>query len=426
MSTQGPATALSHGDSGTLPITPRIERLLARGALSALGTISPVLRVLFSGLRFPIGSRVELLTALGGPTRLLTVGGSDGQASVVSPLDVMDTWSDLDSFFPMRSLQEVASRVLANPRRYTRQLAVTAIGSRRLSEVRFGSEPELSAQDVTAGTQVLALPSGPVPAGIFLDALGDPSILSDAGILDPDLSDALRRWNEALAAALRQRTRQQALDAARLSEDKARLAGEAQGRAAEAERAVAGARTTTETQQAVDMACAAADEARTAAEEALRAAQQAAGLAASLPGDVEAQQARERAEVAALAAMSADAQAQNSCRRARDIASIGLATIRGHVTETDPFFDDDVDGATIEVRNLGFAEIANAYGNTDGGGNYSVTGRFGHSARLGSSRVLVTMSSGSSWGDVTLSKTIEVGGDSPPAVNFSFDAPGFE
>lgn len=53
-------------------------------------------------------------------------------------------------------------------------------------------------------------------------------------------------------------------------------------------------------------------------------------------------------------------------KRARDIASISIVIICGHVNEEDPCCDDDVDGATIEMCNVYYPEIPCQTTTTDG------------------------------------------------------------
>ena len=85
-----------------------------------------------------------------------------------------------------------------------------------------------------------------------------------------------------------------------------------------------------------------------------------------------------------------------------------------------------MDGATIEVCNVYYPEIPCQTTTTDGNGNYCVTGRFGHSSRVGCANVQVIMLSGSGWGNISQTKQVTVCSHSPSNVNFSFDVPGSE
>ena len=48
---------------------------------------------------------------------------------------------------------------------------------------------------------------------------------------------------------------------------------------------------------------------------------------------------------------------QVAYKRARDIVSITIVIICGHINKEDPCCDDDVDGVTIEAYNVYYPEI---------------------------------------------------------------------
>jgi hypothetical protein len=237
---------------------------------------------------------------------------------------------------------------------------------------------------------------------------------------------AFMEWARELAEAIANQHREAALAAAASAKAHAVAAENAANAALSSEKDVGASNTSAQAQQAVDQTCASATQAASEAQAAANDAATACAHAGSVPGNVEAQNACSEAQSAAIRAQSAANLASSACNRARDVASIGFAFIHGHVTEEDDCCDDDWSGATIEVVNVNYPEIPAQTTTTDGNGNYSVTGRFGHSSRVGCSVVRVTMYAGADGGDVSQSKQVTVCSSSPAAVNFTFDAPGSE
>jgi hypothetical protein len=392
-----------------------------------LGNGAPIFRAMFTGIQFPIKDRRELTIKAGGEQRVLTIPNSEGGEIVYSLLDILDAVPELDKFFPMQSAEDVAkqfARMEIRRKRERKTSPLLKIKGKHISEIH--RKPVLPIYEPTLKTQFAGFSNQAATGATLLSALKDSEGQAILRALSPEHYQILLRWIEWLHDYIISRERNAALAAATRAEEQANAAEAAANAALDATRNVATSPTNELAQQAVDQACTAADQAVHAATEAANAAAESCSHAGAVPDDTEAQAACSRARAAASRAQAAADRARGACQRARDIASIGMVTICGHVTEEDPCCNDDWSGATIEVCNVNYPEIPCSTTTTDGNGNYCVTGRFGHSSRVGCSTVSVTMNAGPSGGDVSQTKQISVCSSSPANVDFTFDAPGTE
>lgn len=398
-----------------------------------LGKGAPIFRAMLGGVEYPIEDREDLIAKAGGEDRLVVVPDPDGGQRVYALLDLLDAFPQLDQLFPIESAASLAMRfaVLERKRREEgKPSPLLKIDGKHMEElIRKRSEdkgrPRLPLTRTELRIPIVGLAKEAVTGAALLKALEDIEsgkgnvLKAGGGIRIPDWLIELIR---ALIEYIRNYHREAALAAAASAQQQAAIA-EAAADAAESKVSdVAGASTNTQAQQAVTEVCTKAQEAADAAQQAANFAATACAHAGSVPDDTEAQIACSNAQTAASQANSDANRAQDACDKAQDIASISIVTICGHVNEEDDCCDDDVSGAHITVCNLDYPEIPCQSTTTDGNGNYCVTGRFGHSSRIGCANVRVTMRA---YG-VTINKQITVCSSSPSNVNFSFDAPGWE
>ncbi len=401
------------------PTAPNPFCILGRGA--------PIFTAMFSGVEFPVKDRDDLIHKAGGKDRLLIIQNPAGGEIVYSLMDVLDSYPGLEKLFPMQSAESLAAqfaRLEIRRKRDRKTSPLLKIGGKHISElnrtrVSFRPQPRRK-------IQFAGFPKSAPTGAALIQAFRDEEGLAILKGMPIDSYQFFEKWLDWLFEHLFSSERRAALAAATRAEEQANAAETAADAATQSTMDVAGAPTNEAAQQAVDETCSSAGEATRAAQESANAAAEACAHAGAVPDDTEAQAACSRARDAASRAQAAADRAEGSCQRARDIASIGIVTICGHVTESDPCCDDDADGVTIEVCNVNYPEIPAATTTTDGNGNYCVTGRFGHSSRVGCSTVRITMNSGPNWGDVSQTKQITVCSNSPANVNFTFDAPGVE
>jgi hypothetical protein len=394
---------------------------------SILGRGAPIFRAIFSGTSYPIKSRYELVAKAGGEEKLIIIPDQAGGERIYSLLDLLDAFPELDKLFPIESAESLVKRFAAiemQRRRERKSSPLIKVGGKHISKILRNRKVMLPERE--RAIQFSGFTRQAATGASLLMALADKKTMKFLDAAPPEFASVLKSWIEAVIKAIIQIEKNAALAAAARAEEQANAAEAAKNIALNAVLDVAGAPTNELVQQAVDRACASADEAARAAQEAANAAAEACAHAGAVPADTEAQSACSRARAAASRAQSASEQAQGACHRARDIASIGIVTICGHVTESDPCCDDDWGGATIDVCNVNYPEIPCADTTTDGNGNYCVTGRFGHSSRVGCSSVRITMNAGPDGGNVSQTKQITVCSASPPNVDFVFDAPGIE
>lgn len=393
-----------------------------------LGNAEPFFRAVFSGIEFPIKDRDDLIKKAGGPDRLVIITDPSGNELVHSLLDLLAVWPELDTFFPMRSAEAVAKQfaTLEVRRRSERKTSpLLKIGGKNLAKiVRKRPLPVPSLEPII---RFSGFPKEAPTSTALLKAFAAPEGQKILRRMDAtNVAVVMLEYIKFILQWIENYHRDAALSAAAEAEQYATQAENAANAAQNSEKNVASSTTNAIAQQHVDQTCAYASQAQSAAQQAVNAAASACAHASSVPQNVEAQQACGKAQSAAAKAQAAAIKAAQACSRAQDIASISIVTICGHVNEEDPCCDDDVDGATIEICNLNYPEIPCATAKTDKNGNYCVTGRFGHSSRVGCASVRVTMYSGPDWGDLALSKNITVCSQSPTNVNFSFDVPGVE
>ena len=392
-----------------------------------LGKSAPIFRAIFSGVKFPIQNRDDLINKAGGKERLIAVSNSDGTESVYALMDLIDAFPQIDELFPSRTASSFVKKFAAielDRRQERKTSPLVKIKGKNISEILKKRPPLFQANEPEI--PFWGLPKQSATGASAIKAFTGRQQMRILERLPRDIAEVMIDYLEAVFELIAAIERRAALAAAASAEQQANNAENAANTALDATQAVGASTTNEQAQQAVDLACASADEAADSAQQAADFAAQACAHAGAIPSDVEAQTACSNARTAASRAQAAADRARGACWRARDIASIGMATICGHVTETDPCCDDDWSGATIVVCNLTYPEIPCQTDVTDGNGNYCVTGRFGHSSRVGCSTVTVTMNAGASGGDVSSTKQITVCSSSPPSVNFSFDAPGSE
>lgn len=392
------------------------------GPFSALGRGAPLFQAVLDGVEYPVEDRKDLISKAGGEERLVTVSDPTGGQRVYALLDLLEVFSD--ELFPIASANSIIRRFAALERQRKKKgepSLLLTIGGKHMNLIqqkrRGGSR-----QGLILSRKELKIPVVGVPK----------ETSTSVGLLKAFENDASRkffqehpfmqRWLEWLLEFIRNYHRNAALAAAVDAQRQAVAADGAADTAEDRIQDVAGASTNTQGQQAVTGVCTKAQEAAAAAQQAANFAATACGHAGAVPDDIEAQTACSNAQTAAAQANSAANRAQDACDKAQDIASILIVTICGHVTEEDPCCDDDVSGANITVCNVDYPEIPCQNTTTDEGGNYCVTGRFGHSSRIGCANVRITMSA---YG-ISQTKQIIVCSSSPPNVNFSFDAPGTE
>jgi len=392
-----------------------------------LGKAAPIFRAIFSGVNFPIQNRDDLINKAGGKERLIAVSDSDGIESVYSLMDLIDAFPQMDELFPSRTANSFVKKFATIEQRRRQELKtspLSKIKGKNISGILKerpllfpANEPEIP---------FFGLPKRSATGASTISAFTDRQSMQILARLPRDFAEVMIDYVKSVFELIIVAERRAALAAAASAEQQANNADNAANTALDATQDVGASVTNEQAQQAVDLACASANEAADSAQQAANFAAQACAHAGAIPSDVEAQTACSNARAAASRAQAAADRARGACWRARDIASIGMATICGHVTETDPCCDDNWSGATIVVCNLTYPEIPCQTDVTDGNGNYCVTGRFGHSSRVGCSIVTVTMNAGANGGDVSYTRQIIVCTSSPPRVNFSFDAPGSE
>lgn len=394
---------------------------------SFLGKGAPIFRAIFAGVQFPIKDREELISKAGGKERLIVVSDSASGEIVYSLLDLLDAFPEIEKLFPMKSAMDLVKKFAAIEVRRKREHKTSPllrIGGKHMAELN--RERPLPVQEPKAIMQLAGLADETATGATLLSTLAKKEGLEILQGMPADTYKAMVQWVEWVVQTIIDYHRNAALAAAASAEQQANAAEAAANAAQNATQNVGAAGTNEQAQQAVDQACSAAAQAANAAQQAANAAASACAHAGAVPSVIEAQTACSNAQTASARASAAATRAQGACQRARDIASISIVTICGHVNEEDPCCDDDVNGANIEVCNVNYPEIPCGTASTDGNGNYCVTGRFGHSSRVGCANVRVTMNSGPSWGNISQSKQITICNHSPSNVNFSFDAPGVE
>lgn len=396
-----------------------------KSPFAILGNGAPIFKALFAGMKYPVKNRKDLLDKLGGKERIIVVTAPDGQDIAYSVVDLFDAFDELPKLFPMKSASDIAKKfaVLEAKRRKKRKTSpLLKVKGKQMAALHKKRPPFVYEPTMMP----IALPKDAATGSILLRALKDrktKSLISSAsGEISIVLLELIRHLIEFIEA---QEAKAAAAAAAR-AEQHANAAEAAANEATQATQSVGSSATNEQAQQAVDLACAKATQATQEATEAANAAAEACAHASSAPGSTSAQTSCSRARMAASRAQAAASRAQGACSRARDIASIGIVTICGHVTEEDPCCDDNWSGAYIEVCNVNYPEIPCQTDTTDGNGNYCVTGRFGHSSRIGCSRVRVYMNAGANAGNVSQTKEVTVCNSAPASVSFSFDAPGNE
>ncbi len=395
-----------------------------------LGRGGPIFKAMCAGLEFPISNKEEFIVKAGGHSRLIIIPNSDGSETVYNLLDILEAFPEIDKLFPMKSVKDLVRKFAAIERRRKREHKTSPllkIGGRHMKEVMAKcSAPESKEIKEISMQYHSGFPEEAGTSTILLKTLSSKESKEMLSGMPETTRLVMQNWIDWIVQIIVDYHRDAALAAAASAESYAADAEAAATVAQDATRDVAGASTNQQAQEAVDRTCAAASQAADAARLAANAAATACAHAGSIPNVTEAQTACSNARTASATASAAAARAQGDCARARDIASISIVTICGHVNEEDPCCDDDVNGASIEVRNVDYPEIPSATAITDGNGNYCVTGRFGHSSRVGCAHVTVTMNSGSGWGNISQTKRITICSHSPADVNFSFDAPGTE
>lgn len=394
---------------------------------SFLGRGSPIFKAIFTGLEFPINKREDLISQAGGPSRLVIIPDSNGGESIYSLLDILEAFPETNDLFPMKTAKDLVINFALIERKRKKEHKTSPllrIGGSHMKEIIDKRPIPILEKELMA--QVPGLVEEPATSAVLLNTLSSDESLKMLKDMPESINQAMLNWIGLIVQTITDYHRDAALAAAANAETQANAAEAASTTAQNATQNVGAAATNQQAQQAVDQACAAASQAANAAQQAANAAASACAHAGSVPNIVEAQTACSNAQAASARATAAATRAQGDCNRARDIASISVVTICGHVNEEDPCCDDDVNGANIQACNVDYPEIPCATTTTDGNGNYCVTGRFGHSSRLGCANVRVTMNSGSGWGNISQTKQITVCSHSPANVNFSFDAPGVE
>ena len=391
---------------------------------SLLGKGAPILRAVFNGIEYPIKDRQDLIRKAGGEDRLVIIPDPDGGERIYALLDLLEAFPELDRLFPIESPYSFVKKFAAIERRRRREgkpspllmiggnhikqlIHKRSFNKRRLREYYYVKRLEIPS--------IRYLEKAETTLGLLRAFKNDEGlkILDEKGVSE---------WIQWLINWLINYHRRSALASAAAAQEQANRAERAANEASSRVRDVAGSSTNIEGQEISDEVCAKAREAADAAERANSFAANACSHAGAIPDDVEAQTACSDAQSYASQANSAAAQAFHECELARDIASISIVRLCGHVTEEDPCCDDDVDNAYIEVCNEDYPSIPCQSTTTDSGGNYCVTGRFGHSSRIGCAHVLVSMTA---YG-VNITKRVTICNSSPHNVNFSFDAPGTE
>ena len=394
---------------------------------SFLGRGAPIFKAMCAGLEFPIKSREDFIAQAGGSSRLVIISNSSGGESIYSLLDILEAFPETDKLFPMKSAKDLVRKFAAIERRRKREHKTSPllrIGGRHMKEII--SKQSMPVIETESMMQVPGFTEEPTTSAVLLKTLSSKENQEMLNGMPLEIQQTMLQWIGWVVQTITGYHRDAALAAAASAEAHANAAEAAATTAQNATQSVGAAATNQQAQQAVDQACAAASQAANAAQQAANAAASACAHAGSVPNIIEAQTACSNAQAASARATAAATRAQGDCNRARDIASISVVTICGHVNEEDPCCDDNVNGANIQVCNVNYPEIPCATTTTDGNGNYCVTGRFGHSSRVACANVRVTMNSGSGWGNISQTKQITVCSHSPANVNFSFDAPGSE
>lgn len=397
------------------------------GPFSVLGKGAPIFRAIFAGVEFPVKDRNDLIDKAGGKEKIVIVPGPAGGEVVYSLLDLLDAFPELNRLFPMESIEDLVKKfavIEVRRRREHKTSPLLKIGGKYMT--KLSRERLLPIHKPELKIQFTGLADETATGAALLKTLTMNEGLKILKAMPDNIYQVMVKWLEWVLVNVENYNRDAALAAAAAAENYANTAESAANTAQNATQNVGAASTNAQAQQAVDQACASANQATSAAQQAANAAATACAHAGSVPNIIEAQTACSNAQTAAARASAAATLAQGACQRAHDIASISIVTICGHVNEEDPCCDDDVDGATIEVCNVNYPEIPCQTTTTDGNGNYCVTGRFGHSSRVGCANVRVIMLSGSSWGNISQTEQITVCSHSPSNVNFSFDAPGSE
>lgn len=382
-------------------------RILGRGA--------SIVKAVVSGVDFPIKDVNELIQKAGGRDRIIKVIETDGTIHVYSLMDLLKAVPWLKDLFPMKDIEEFVVKFAKKEQERRKERKVSPllkIGNKHLLEIY----------------SKLKVERRPIPVAPFLPALKEqPMSILLKGLQSPESIRFLKAgeliaWIEWIIRFIKSQSKEKALNAAAKAKQLANQVSAFKQKAEDGVKDVASAPTNTLAQQKVNEVCSNASKAVSIAQQVVNAATEACAHASSIPEDTEAQTACGEAQIAASSAQADANSALAACEKAKDIASISIVTICGKVVEYDPCCDDPWGGAHIEVRYPAYPEIPAKTAITDSNGNYCVTGRFGHSSRVGCSSILITVT----MDGVSETKQITICGDSVPPQNFSIDLPGWE
>jgi uncharacterized protein YaaR (DUF327 family) len=138
--------------------------------------------------------------------------------------------------------------------------------------------------------------------------------------------------------------------------------------------------------------------------------------AKGIPGSPAMKEVIEKAELTWAAIKKTEFLAIELLKKAKEIASIGIVPLFGHVVELDPVFQRNIENATVTVRWLGIEEIPEQTVKTDLEGKFTVLGRFGYSPLLGNARLLLTCAVGREM----ITREIIVTSDTPAPIKLEY------
>lgn len=393
-----------------------------------LGKGGPLLRQVFDGVEFPINNMEELLEKTGGRNRLLYVTHPrEGELAyaIGDIIDVFQRNKDLmEGLFPIKDTLSFAKKLAIKERNLKKnKRGWSLLREIRAEQIKQIERPSICKhQEIQARVKLTLLlaetmnKKSELPTGLFMmESLQNNKVEQ---LLPSEWIDI---WG-VIISIWRSRYVAEANAQAAAAKTAAAAAKNAADQAEQAAKDTASAVTEAQESTAVAQAQAKATEACNNATQATNAAALAQSAANNVPDSDEAQTAAIEANAVAAQAQADCTRAQAAAQYAENFASIAIIQVYGHVTEEDPCCDDDLDGAEVTIQNSDFAEIPSITVYTDGNGNYSATGRFGHSPIIGPAHILVTCSKS----EVSETKSVVVTSNVSHKVDFSFDIPGWE
>lgn len=387
-----------------------------------LGRGAPIVRAIFDGVSFPIQNLEELIINAGGQDRIIKITEPNGIIKVFSLLDILDSVPWIRELFPFEKAEDVVVKFARSEqqRRKERRISpLLKIRNKHLMEI-------YSKKSISKSKPITETLLEPTPTDNTISILLK-SIQSEESLKFLNSQDLrVKEWMDWVVKNFIEKTKEKAINGAAKAKTLANEVNILKQKAWNAVLDVGSQTTNSLIMQKVDIVCNNANQAVSIAQQVVNAKESVYVYATSFPENTEIQMAYSEAQIAASSAQADANSALDACKRAQDIASISIVTIRGHVTEEDPCCNDDWEGAYIQVNCNDYPEIEAKSAYTDGSGNYSITGRFGHSSRIGCARIQISFTVTQYDQNPRETREITICSNNVPPQNFSFDASGIE